>query len=63
MEYWHSYWSFVEWFIILVSMSAIGFYIYKVIRTFNKNKISSIYLEEVVIITLLFSSFSDNTDR
>ena len=30
MEYWYSYWSYLEWFIILVSMSAIGFYFYKV---------------------------------
>ena len=28
-EYWDSYWSYVEWFIILVSISAIGFYFYK----------------------------------
>merc|ERR1711936_1100892 len=32
-QYWESYWSYVEWFIILVSISAIGFYFYKKILT------------------------------
>ena len=31
-QYWESYWSYVEWFIILVSISAIGFYFYKEFR-------------------------------
>ena len=29
-SYWDSYWSFVEWTIILTSISAVGFYLYKV---------------------------------
>ena len=31
-SYWNSYWSFVEWFIILTSISAVVFYFYKVLR-------------------------------
>lgn len=27
--YWDSYWSYVEWVIILTSISAVGFYFYK----------------------------------
>ena len=29
-SYWDSYWSYVEWTIILTSLSAVGFYLYKV---------------------------------
>ena len=41
-SYWGSYWSWLEWFIIIVSCSAVGFYIWKavltnrVLDTFNK---------------------------
>ena len=42
LQYWCSYWSYLEWFIILTSISAIGFYAYKyiltiqVLETFNR---------------------------
>jgi len=32
-EYWNSYWTYVEWFIILTALSAMGFYFYKVALT------------------------------
>ena len=28
-SYWDSYWSYVEWVIIITSLSAVGFYCYK----------------------------------
>ena len=31
--YWGSYWSYLEWFIILTACSAIGFYSYKRVLT------------------------------
>ena len=32
-DYWKSYWAYVEWFIILTALSAIGFYYYKRLLT------------------------------
>ena len=33
LQYWKSYWAYVEWFIILTALSAIGFYNYKRVLT------------------------------
>ena len=38
--YWKSYWSWIEWFIIGTSVSAVGFYFYK---TFVTNKLLDIF--------------------
>ena len=39
-SYWKSYWSWIEWFIIGTSVSAVGFYFYK---TFITNKLLDIF--------------------
>lgn len=39
-DYWQSYWSWIEWFIIGTSVSAVGFYFYK---TFVTNKLLDIF--------------------
>ena len=40
-SYWNSYWSYVEWVIILTSASAVGMYFYKVYLTEEILKIFS----------------------
>ena len=39
-SYWKSYWSWIEWFIIGTSVSAVGFYFYK---TFITNKLLDVF--------------------
>ena len=43
-SYWDSYWSFVEWTIILTSISAVGFYLYKASKSVGDHFVKGLNL-------------------